>query len=101
MSFGWGIFVRRSEVETEKASASPYFLRSAKTLSIPSLSIVFIALALTRRRMNLPSEGTQNRFVCKLGRNFRLVLLLAWETLWPLIGFFPVTSQTLAITSLI
>jgi hypothetical protein len=31
----------------------------------------------------------------------RLVLLLAWETLLPLMGFFPVTSHTLAITCLL
>jgi hypothetical protein len=29
-----------------------------------------------------------------LGRKRRLVLLLAWETLLPTIGFFPVTSHS-------
>ncbi len=52
-------------------------------------------------RTKRPSDGTQIRFSCRFGRNLRFVLLFAWETLWPLIGFFPVISQTLAITTLV
>src|SRR5687767_1057845 len=54
-----------------------------------------------RRRTQRFSFSTQNRRYCRFGRNRRLVLLLAWETLFPTIGPLPVTSQTRAIAALL
>jgi len=45
------------------------------------------------------SLSTQNLRCCKLGRKRRLVLLLAWETWWPNMGFLPVTSHTRDMTT--
>src|SRR5438552_4990498 len=38
---------------------------------------------------------------CKLGRNVRLVLLLAWETLFPTCRPLPVSSQTRDMVSIL
>ena len=54
----------------------------------------------TRRRTQRFSLSTQKRRYCRLGRKRRLVLLLAWETLLPTMGFLPVTSHTRAIGTL-
>src|SRR4051812_5325368 len=70
---------------------------SASTASIPFLSIRRTAALVTRRRTQRFSFSTQKRRYCRFGRNRRLVLLLAWETLFPTIGPLPVTSQTRAI----
>src|SRR5690606_29519726 len=70
---------------------------SASTASIPFLSIRRTAAFVTRRRTQRFSLSTQKRRYCRFGRNRRLVLLLAWETLFPTIGPLPVTSQTLDI----
>jgi len=45
----------------------------------------------------LGTPSITTRTFCKLGRKRRLVILLAWDTLFPVIGFFPHISQTLAI----
>ena len=46
------------------------------------------------------SLSTQNLRFCRFGRNLRLVLLLAWDTLFPTMGFLPVTMHTRAIMRL-
>ena len=51
--------------------------------------------AQTRIRLIVPLIWT--RISCRLGSQRRLVLLCAWLMLLPLIGFFPHTSQTLAM----
>src|SRR3954466_3201132 len=72
---------------------------SASTASMPFLSIRRTAALETRRRTQRFSVSTQKRRYCRFGRNRRLVLLLAWETLFPTIGPLPVTSQTRDICS--
>lgn len=67
----------------------------ASTASIPFLSIMRIPLVESRSLTKRFSDSTQNRWVCRLGENRRLVLLCAWETLFPETGFLPVTIQTL------
>src|SRR3954464_9092518 len=67
---------------------------------MPFLSISRSAAPETRRRTQRFSVSTQKRRYCRFGRNRRLVLLLAWETLFPTIGPLPVTSQTRAISTL-
>jgi hypothetical protein len=47
------------------------------------------------------SDSIQKRRFCKFGKKRRFVLLFAWETLLPTIGFFPVTWQTFAMTRLL
>src|SRR3954468_8232595 len=74
---------------------------SASTASMPFLSIRRTAALETRRRTKRFSLSTQKRRYCRFGRNRRLVLLLAWETLFPTIGPLPVTSQTRAIGTLL
>src|SRR5690606_33853611 len=65
---------------------------------MPFLSIERSADVLTRRRTQRFSLSTQKRRDCRLGKKRRLVLLLAWETLLPTIGFLPVTWHTRAMT---
>src|SRR6188508_774512 len=67
---------------------------------MPFLSIRRSAALETRRRTQRFSVSTQKRRYCRFGRNRRLVLLLAWETLFPTIGPLPVTSQTRAMWTL-
>src|SRR6218665_392766 len=57
------------------------------------------ALEMRRRTQRFPAS-TQKRRYCRFARNRRLVLLLAWETLFPTIGPLPVTSQTRAMRTL-
>src|SRR5690606_28133366 len=78
-------------------ATSPRARRSASTASMPTLSMMRMALAETRRRTQRFSLSTQNRRVCRLGRKRRLVLLLACETLLPVIGALPVTWHTRAM----
>src|SRR3954452_3266445 len=66
---------------------------------MPFLSISRSAAPETRRRTQRFSVSTQKRRYCRFGRNRRLVLLLAWETLFPTIGPLPVTSHTRAIST--
>jgi hypothetical protein len=49
----------------------------------------------TRSRRVVPS--TTARTVCKFGYQRRFVLLLAWLTLWPVVGPFPQISHTRAM----
>ena len=56
---------------------------------MPFLSIRRTAALVTRRRTQRFSLSTQKRRYCRFGRNRRLVLLLAWETLFPTIGPLP------------
>src|SRR4051812_32353341 len=77
--------------------AWPRARMSASTVSIPFLSIRRSAALETRRRTQRFSVSTQKRRYCRFGRNRRLVLLLAWETLFPTIGPLPVTSHTRAM----
>src|SRR5690606_18752430 len=65
--------------------------------SMPFLSIVRSAALDTRSRIQRFSLSLQKRRFCRLGRKRRLVLLFAWETLFPTIGALPVTWQTRAI----
>src|SRR6478752_2085188 len=64
---------------------------------MPFLSIRRRAALETRRRTQRFSVSTQNRRYCRWGRKRRLVLLLAWETLFPTIGRLPVTWHTRAM----
>src|SRR3990167_4453422 len=53
----------------------------------------------TRMLIQRFSPSIQKRRYCKFGRNRRLVLVLAWDTLFPTIGFFPVIWQPGAMTA--
>lgn len=46
------------------------------------------------------SSGIKNLLVLILGKNFLLVFLLEWETLWPDNGPLPVKSQKRAMLAL-
>ena len=70
---------------------------SVKTASMPTLSMTRIPAQDKRRETQRFSDSTKIRRFCKLGRKRRFVLLLAWETLLPIIGPLPVTWQTRAI----
>src|SRR3954469_21217244 len=48
----------------------------------------------TRSLTLCPSASEINVTFCKLGRNVRLVLLLAWEPFFPTCRPLPVSSQT-------
>ena len=61
---------------------------------MPFLSMVRRPAWLTRRRTQRFSLSSQKRRDCRLGRKRRSVLLLAWETWFPLSGFLPVTWHT-------
>src|SRR6185369_17493885 len=77
---------------------SPRWRSSASTTSMPRLSMVRRPALEMRRLIQRFSLSTQNRRYCRFGRNRRLVLLLAWDTLLPTCGFLPVTWQTRAMT---
>ncbi len=76
---------------------SPKSLRFSSTWSMPCLSMVLRPFLDKRSFMNLFWLSTQILCVWRFGRNFLLVLLWAWETLFPLFVFLPVTWHTLAI----
>lgn len=61
---------------------------------MPFLLIVRMALVEIFSSTQRFSSGIKNRFFCRLGMKRRFDLMLEWDTLWPLIDFFPVTSQT-------
>src|SRR5690606_29086456 len=73
---------------------SPRARRSARTASMPFLSMVRRAAVETRSFTQRFSEATQKRRSCRLGRKRRRVLLLACETLLPVCTLLPVTWQT-------
>src|SRR3546814_6729984 len=91
-TFGHVVLLDVDEGGPDQAS-SPRARRSARTASMPFLSMMRMALAETRRRTQRFSLSTQNRRDCRLGRKRRLVLLLACETLLPVIGPLPVRSE--------
>ena len=64
---------------------------------MPFLSIKRNAALETRKRTQRFSLSTQKRRYCRFGMNRRRVLLWAWETLFPDMGFLPVTSHTFAM----
>ena len=70
---------------------SPRARNSANTTSIPRLSIMRMPLEVSRNDTKRFSLSTQKRWLCKFGRNRRLVRFFAWETLLPVAGRFPVT----------
>src|SRR5690606_1626674 len=73
---------------------SPRARSSARTASMPFLSMVRRAAVETRSFTQRFSEATQKRRSCRLGRKRRRVLLLACETLLPVCTPLPVTWQT-------
>lgn len=77
----------------------PFFRKSAKTASMPFLSIIRMPLDETRNRTQRFSLSTQNLWCCRLGRKRLLVLLLACDTLLPTTGRLPVTWHILVIKS--
>ncbi|MEY2762563.1 MAG: hypothetical protein RLZZ43_378 [Actinomycetota bacterium] len=70
---------------------------SATTRSIPTLSIVRRPFELTLSEIQRFSDGSQKRFLWALTFHQRLVLMFEWETVWPVEGRFPRTSQRFGI----
>ncbi len=68
-----------------------YFLRGLR-------SSVRSAFAEIRTRVFRPCSSTSVAFT-RFGSNLRLVWRCEWETLFPLIAFFPVIGQTFDIRS--
>src|SRR5512139_2194778 len=62
---------------------------------MPRLSMVRMAALVRRRRTKRFSLSTQKRWVWRLGRKRRRVLLFACDTVFPVIGRLPVTWHTL------
>jgi len=62
---------------------------------MPFLLMMRIPFAEMRILTQRFSPATQKRWVCKFGKKRRLVRLLAWDTLFPETGRFPVIRQTL------
>lgn len=60
-----------------------------------------MARVLTRSFTQRFSLSTQKRRVCRFGSKRRLVFRFEWDTLFPTMGRFPVTSQTLDTVSLL
>lgn len=58
---------------------------------MPFLLMIRIPFVETRNLTQRFSPDTQKRWVCRFGKKRRLVLLLAWDTLFPEIGRLPVT----------
>jgi hypothetical protein len=52
-------------------------------------------------RFTPPPLLLMQRIFCRFGYHIFALLLLAWLTLWPIIGFFPHTSQILDIPELL
>jgi hypothetical protein len=93
-------FVAHGGLNLEFQIFSPRLRMSANTASMPRLSMMRKPWLETRRRTHRFSLSTQNRRSCRFGLNSRLVLLLAWETLWPTIRRLPVTWHTLDMVNL-
>ena len=68
--------------------------------SKPFLFIVRSAEVETFRETQTPCDSKKNLFVFKFGKNLRLVLLLACDTLLPTCVLLPVIWQTFAIVLL-
>lgn len=56
------------------------FLLMVRIASVESLSVI-----------QRSSSARKKRFVCRLGKNRRFVLIFEWETLLPETGLLPVT----------
>lgn len=67
---------------------------SLSTAEIPFLLMVRSALVEIFSSTQRFSSGMKKRFFCRFGINRRFDLMFEWDTLWPLIDFFPETSQT-------
>ena len=67
--------------------------------SPPTCSTERSPCADTRSFTLVPSASEISVTFCRLGRNVRLVLLLAWDTLFPTIRPLPVSSQMRAIVN--
>src|ERR1700684_4082462 len=72
----------------------PLARKSATTTSTPRFSMVRKPRVETRRLTKRFSDSSQNRWLCKLGRNRRRLRLFACETVLPVLGPLPVTWQT-------
>src|SRR6202012_2146958 len=75
-------------------SAFSRSLMSCNTFSMPYLSIIRMPLVLTRNLMKRFSVSNQKRCSCRFTLKRLRVLLLAWDTLFPAMGRFPVTWHT-------
>src|SRR5210317_378136 len=81
-------------VQTLLQTFSPRARRSVSTASIPFLSMMRRPLVETRSFTQRFSLSTQKRWLWRLGRKRRLLLMFECDTLFPVIGRFPVTWQT-------
>jgi len=77
---------------------APAALISFITVASPFLLMVLSASVESFIVTQRSSSAKKKRLVCKFGKNLRLVFMFEWETLWPRIGFLPVTWHTLAMT---
>src|SRR5690606_34513189 len=77
--------------DSSSQTFSPRARKSPTTFSMPSLSMMRMPFDDTRSLTKRRSLSSQKRCVCRFGRKRRRVLLLAWETLLPVVGRFPVT----------
>jgi hypothetical protein len=71
---------------------------AAAALGAFAIRLLFRHCVHTRTRFGAPSTST--RTVCRFGYQRRLVRLLAWLTLLPVVGPLPHTVQTRAISSI-
>src|SRR5579864_786143 len=59
----------------------------------PLCSMVLMPRGVSRRRTECPSASDRTEATCRLDMNRRLVLLLAWLTLWPYCTALPDRAQ--------
>ncbi len=72
------------------ARYKPRCFESAMVASRPFLLIVLMADVATLSLIHSPVDSMKKRFVWRLGKNFRFVLLFACDTLLPVRVRFPV-----------
>src|SRR5438552_1758099 len=85
--------ISRLSLRTLGLSLSSLVL-STQLSSPPTCSTDLRPCVDTRSLTLVPSASEIKVTFCKLGRNVRLVLLLAWETLFPTCRPLPVSSHT-------
>ena len=86
-------------LQEKRGPWGPLFLQLRRTVAVqPALVIRPLRMHWVHARTRLGLPFTRTRTVCKLGYQRRLVRLLAWLTLLPVIGPLPHTEQTRAIT---
>lgn len=51
--------------------------------------------------IHLSSSAKKKRFVCRFGKNRRLVLMFEWDTLFPVTGTFPVIWHILDMSKIL